>query len=71
MTEFLAEARAVVEVFRSQSDDFDRAFKMLKAAGSESARAALTPQVGDLLNRAIPSINRGLDNLEAARKAYI
>lgn len=70
-TKFLSEARALVETYRSQASDFEAAYQLLKAAGSQSARAALNPQVTPMMNRAIPAINRGLDGLESARRAYI
>ncbi|SNT25456.1 hypothetical protein [Antarctobacter heliothermus] len=64
----LAETRALAEVYRSQSDDFDQAYEMLSQADN---RAALEPQVTRLVNRANPAINRGLSALEDARKNFI
>lgn len=70
-TEFLTEARALIEAYRSQSDDFSQAYRILNAAPDQDARSALRPQVAQLVNRAIPAINRGLGNVESARKAFI
>lgn len=64
----LAETRALAEVYRSQSDDFDQAYAMLSQADN---RSTLAPQVTQLVNRAIPAINRALGTLEDARKGYI
>ncbi|ASP21833.1 hypothetical protein ANTHELSMS3_03183 [Antarctobacter heliothermus] len=67
----LAESRALAEVYRSQSDDFDKAYTLMIQASGPSARASLAPQVAQLINRAIPAINRSLSALEDARKSYI